>query len=74
MMVCWGIFFANVFSIDDSTIRLGFNYVRGIGEAASERLLGAGQGRAFTDLYDICQRSDLSQFQLENLIQAGEIE
>lgn len=62
---------AECLRIDERTIRLGFNYVRGMGESASERVLDAQQGRAFADLHDVCQRTDLSQRQLENLIQAG---
>lgn len=51
--------------------RLGFNYVRAMGERTIERLLTAREGGAFTDLTDVCQRTRLPIRLIENLIQAG---
>lgn len=61
---------AECLMLDRKTIRLGFNYVRGIADSASERILDSRK-QAFRDLQDFCQHCDLSQRQLENLIQAG---
>jgi error-prone DNA polymerase len=52
-------------------IRLGFNYVKGIGEAAGEQIVNARAERPFTDLNDFCRRTRLPHRLVEHLIQAG---
>jgi error-prone DNA polymerase len=51
--------------------RLGFNYVRGMGETLIERLLIARNDGPFTGLERFCQRTRLPVRIVENLIQAG---
>lgn len=60
--------------VDDRTIRLGFNYVKGVGEVAADAILSAQQDARFDSLLDFCRRTGLAQRQVENLIQAGALD
>ncbi|MEL6310427.1 MAG: OB-fold nucleic acid binding domain-containing protein [Chloroflexota bacterium] len=61
-------------AVDDPTIRLGFNYVKGVGEVAADAILSAQQDARFDSLLDFCQRTGLAQWQVENLIQSGALD
>ena len=50
---------------------MGYNYVRGFGEAPIERVLDARSGGAFASLADFCRRTQLPQRLVEHLILAG---
>jgi error-prone DNA polymerase len=52
-------------------IRLGFNYLKGLGEAGAERILAARRARPFADLADFCRRTRLPRPLVEDLIMAG---
>lgn len=56
------------------TIRLGFNYVAGMGDAAISRLLAARERGHFTDLADLQRRAKLPRRVLENLILSGALD
>jgi error-prone DNA polymerase len=49
-------------------VRLGLNYVRGLGEDGARRIVAA---RPFADLADCCQRTRLPRRLVEHLILAG---
>jgi error-prone DNA polymerase len=55
-------------------IRLGFNVVKGWGEASVERLVGARGAGPFAGLADLCRRTRLPPRLIENLILAGALE
>lgn len=57
--------------LDNTTIRLGLNYVHSIGEHALEQILSECEKSAFRSLQDFCYRVQLTPRSLENLIQAG---
>ena len=52
-------------------LRIGLNYVKGFGEAVTERVIQARADRPFADLTDVCQRTQLPRRLVENLILAG---
>ena len=58
-------------SVQDGAIRLGYNYVKGFGEAALERVAQARSTGAFTSLSDFCQRTQFAPRLVENLIMSG---
>jgi len=58
-------------TIEDGAIRLGLEYVDGLGEAAIERLLDARDAHPFRGLADLCRRTRLPRRAVENLILAG---
>jgi error-prone DNA polymerase len=58
-------------TVEGEAIRLGYNYVKGFGEAAIERVLSARENAEFTGLMDFCKRTQLPQVLVENLILAG---
>jgi error-prone DNA polymerase len=58
-------------TVEDGRVRLGFRYVRGLGEAALARLDAAQQAGPFRSLRDLCQRSGLAREAIENLIAIG---
>jgi len=57
--------------LDESTIRLGLNYVRTVGAMAIERILSSRKQTKFSSLRDFVKRTRLSSRAIENLIQAG---
>jgi DNA polymerase-3 subunit alpha len=63
------------FSIEDQTkVRFGLSAVKNVGSAAIDSILDARAKRPFTDLFDLCNRVDLSKVNkktLESLIKAG---
>lgn len=61
-------------TIEDDKLRLGFNYVNGVGEIATKRILDARQGKYFNSLEDFCQRTRLPDRLVENLIKAGALD
>jgi error-prone DNA polymerase len=52
-------------------LRLGFNYVKGMGEASIVRLVEARLAEPFADLGDFCRRTHLPLRVVENLILTG---
>lgn len=52
----------------DGGVRLGFNYVLGLGDANAERIIAT---RPFADLADLCRRTRLPKGLIERLILAG---
>jgi error-prone DNA polymerase len=62
---------ADTCRVVEGGLRLGFNYVKGLGEASSARLVEARLAGPFTDLTDFCRRTRLPQRLVENLILAG---
>ena len=62
-------------AVDPGTIRYGLGAIKGVGGPANEAIVNErARGGAFRDLYDFCQRVDLSRMNkrvLEALIHAG---
>lgn len=58
-------------TLEQGAIRLGFNYVKGMGSAAGEQIAAARAGQPFGDLADFCRRTRLPRLLVERLIQAG---
>lgn len=61
-------------SLEGDAIRLGLQYVDGLGEAAIERLLGAREEAPFRDLADLCRRTRLPRRLVERIILARGME
>jgi error-prone DNA polymerase len=57
--------------VEQKAIRLGFNYVKGFGEASLARLMAARRAAPFVDLAHFCRCSRLPRRLVENLILAG---
>jgi error-prone DNA polymerase len=57
--------------VENNAVRIGFEYVKGIGKTQAEKIEAARQERPFTDLFDFCKRTKLSRRLVENLILAG---
>jgi error-prone DNA polymerase len=55
----------------DDAVRLGFRYVKGLGEAAWQRLEAEQTNGRYASLWDFWRRTRLSQEAIENLIQVG---
>jgi len=58
-------------TLEGGAVRLGLNYVAGLGEAGVERILTARRARPFADLADLCRRTRLPKPLVETLILAG---
>lgn len=58
-------------SVEDGAVRLGYNYVKGFGDASLERVMYVRQAGAFRDLRDFCKRTQLPARQIEHLILSG---
>ena len=58
-------------TVEGGMLRLGLEYVDGLGESAIERILEARDGRVFTELEDFCHATRLPRRSIENLILAG---
>jgi error-prone DNA polymerase len=58
-------------TVEQGAIRLGLNYVQGLGEAGIARLEEARSASAFTSLVDLCRRTRLPRSIFENLVMAG---
>jgi error-prone DNA polymerase len=58
-------------SVEDGAIRIGLDYVKGLGEASIARVEGERVKRSFADLADLCKRTRLPRRLVENLILAG---
>jgi len=56
---------------DGQAVRLGFQSVKGLGEAAAEHLVAARAEQPFSGLADLVRRAQLTQRQAEHLILAG---
>lgn len=52
-------------------IRLGLQYVDGLGEAGAERVVAARPERGYADLADLCRRTRLPRQLVERIILAG---
>jgi error-prone DNA polymerase len=57
--------------VEEQHIRLGFNYITGLGESGMARLLATRQAQPFRDLSDFCRRTQLPRRLIEALILAG---
>jgi len=57
--------------VDDRTIRIGLNYVRGVREASVRKMLSARQERAFRSLGDFLRRTDFSASERRALASVG---
>ncbi len=58
-------------TLEGKAIRLGLNYVSGLGEAHIARLLDCRQEGRFENLHNFCQRTRIGRRVVENLILAG---
>jgi len=58
-------------TVEGSAIRLGLSYMKGLGEASTQRIEEARSEKPFADLRDFCQRTRLLRRLVENLILAG---
>jgi len=58
-------------TVEQGGIRLGFNYVKGMGEESIARLLKARADGSFRTLADFCRRTRLPRRLVEKLILAG---
>jgi error-prone DNA polymerase len=58
-------------TVEGQAIRMGFNYVKGFGQAAIERVMTARASGNFPSLYEFCVRTQLPQRLVEHLILAG---
>jgi error-prone DNA polymerase len=56
---------------DSRRIRLGLNYITGLGEGGAQRIISARQAQSFADLTDFCRRTRLPRRLVEALIMAG---
>jgi error-prone DNA polymerase len=56
---------------DGRRIRLGLNYINGLGEQGAQRIIEARQTKSFADLADFCHRTRLPRRIIEALIMAG---
>ncbi len=65
----------SLFTIEGNNIRFGLAGIKGVGEKAAEEIVRARkEGGNFKDIYDFCERVDLSKVNrkvLESLIKAG---
>jgi error-prone DNA polymerase len=58
-------------SIEEGAIRLGFNYINGLGDAGIQRILTARGVEPFANLASFCRRTRLPRRVVENLILVG---
>ncbi|MCL4299441.1 MAG: error-prone DNA polymerase [Anaerolineae bacterium] len=58
-------------TVEQEGIRLGFNYIAGLGEGGITRLEEARRVRSFTNLADFCRRTQLPRRMVQNLILVG---
>lgn len=58
-------------SLEEGHIRLGFNYVKGLGDALAERIVKRRQSQPFQSLHDFWKRVQPGRRVTENLIVAG---
>ncbi|MEX2245408.1 MAG: error-prone DNA polymerase [Dehalococcoidia bacterium] len=57
--------------IEGDAIRLGYNYVRGVGEATRQRLDEEAAGGPYASLWDFWQRTRIEREPIERLIRLG---
>lgn len=57
--------------VEGKAIRLGLQYISGVGEAKATKIEAARQSGKFSDLFDFCKRTKLPRRLTENLIIAG---
>jgi error-prone DNA polymerase len=57
--------------VEGEGIRLGFNYVKGLGKVQGQRLVSLREKMPFANLLDFCRRSRLARPVVERLILAG---
>ncbi len=58
-------------TVEEGAVRLGFNYVKELGEAAWERLDEERERRPYRSLEEFCARTELPRAGVENLIMIG---
>jgi len=57
--------------IKDGCVRLGWNYIKGLGSMGAQRIVDERQVRPFASLADFCARTQLPRRIVERLIRAG---
>jgi error-prone DNA polymerase len=58
-------------TLEAGSVKLGLNYVLGLGETGTQRILDARAVRPFVGLADLCRRTRLPRRLIEHLILAG---
>ena len=58
-------------ALDGDAVRLGLHRVKGLGEAAGERIAGARRERGFADVVDLARRAELVRADLDALAAAN---
>ncbi|KPV54243.1 hypothetical protein SE17_04945 [Kouleothrix aurantiaca] len=58
-------------TLEQGSVRLGFNYLSGLGQEGAQRIIAARQQRPFVSLEDVCRRTRLPRRLIEHLILAG---
>ncbi len=58
-------------TLEEGAIRIGLNYVKGLGEASIARIEEERSKKPFVDLSDFCKRARLPRRLIENLILSG---
>jgi error-prone DNA polymerase len=61
-------------SVEKGSLRIGFRYVKGIGEEKGALILKAREGDSFSSLQDFIDRTNLDNLSLQNLIAVGAFE
>ena len=61
-------------TVENGMVRLGFSYIKEMGETAADTLVKARTGAPFTDLASLFRRTKLSREAIDNLILAGATE
>jgi error-prone DNA polymerase len=57
--------------VERGRLRLGLNYVKGLGQSGAQRIVAARNERRFADLADVWRRTQLPRRIMERLIRAG---
>ena len=58
-------------SVEGNAVRIGFQYVKGIGQAQATKIEQARADKPFADLFDFCRCTKLPRRLVENLIFSG---
>src|SRR5258708_26852705 len=61
-------------SLENGSIRLGFNYIAYLGESEAARLVEVRNAGPFLSLADFCRRTRLARRIVENLILSGALD
>jgi error-prone DNA polymerase len=58
-------------TLEQGAIRIGLNYIKGLGSTHSARLVAVREQRLFPDFTDFCRRTRFPMRLVENIIQSG---